>query len=218
MTDRVMQEDTMITAVRGGEAGAIMVPMARGDSEVAEGQPASWHIKVIEKASVKGNIYIGVETMDEKGNHYTRIGEDWYTEKAKDRAFYYRFIQPRCRLHASSQWMCRAFRCAWFSAFVERSTISRDIFFAKFTAAGKGVCHALCRHADARAHGRVHDENSHALIICVWMHPQFGWRHLHWQCHRSKGRSTLGIGRFGPDPDREQHSDILQERRDDWQH
>lgn len=111
----------MITAVRGGEAGAIMVPMARGDSEVAEGQPASWHIKVIEKASVKGNIYIGVETMDEKGNHYTRIGEDWYTEKAKDRAFYYRFIQPRCRLHASSQWMCRAFRCAWLWPLAEES-------------------------------------------------------------------------------------------------
>lgn len=89
MTDRVMKEDTMVTAVRGGEAGGI-VPMARGESEVKEGQPASWHIKVIDKASVKGKIYIGLEAMDASGAHATLLGHDWYTENAKGRAFYYR--------------------------------------------------------------------------------------------------------------------------------
>jgi hypothetical protein len=97
--------------------------------------------------------------------------------------------------------------CLALSSLVERSTQKRVY-----------VCHTLCRYANARAHGRVHDENFHALDICVRMYPQFGWRHLHRQCHRPKGRCTVGIGRPGADPDREQHSNILQERRDDWQH
>ena len=94
-TDRCMLEDTLVTAVRGGEAGGVL-PMVRGEAEVPEGECGSWHIKVIEKASVKGNIYIGIETLDSAGKEATLLGKDWYDEKATNRAFYYRCCPLSC--------------------------------------------------------------------------------------------------------------------------
>lgn len=90
-TDRAMCEDTLITALRGGDGGSL-TPMSRGHAEVPEGQPASWHVKVVDKASVRGNIYIGIETCDAEGTHATVLGKDWYDAACVGRALYYRFL------------------------------------------------------------------------------------------------------------------------------
>eukprot|EP00286_Rhodomonas_abbreviata_P016307 CAMPEP_0181328198 /NCGR_PEP_ID=MMETSP1101-20121128/22560_1 /TAXON_ID=46948 /ORGANISM="Rhodomonas abbreviata, Strain Caron Lab Isolate" /LENGTH=376 /DNA_ID=CAMNT_0023437015 /DNA_START=63 /DNA_END=1193 /DNA_ORIENTATION=+ len=92
-----MCEDTMITAVRGGEGG-INIPMARGSMEVLAGtvegtkessQPASWHVKLVDKASVRGQIYVGVEVSEEKGSPALMLGQDWYHDSCVGKAYYY---------------------------------------------------------------------------------------------------------------------------------
>jgi hypothetical protein len=92
-----MCEDTLITALRGGEGG-INVAMARGHIDVPQGEPASWHLKVVDKTTMRGKIFIGVETCPEGGDHI-RMGQDWYDETCAGRALYYRFV-PKCRLKA----------------------------------------------------------------------------------------------------------------------
>eukprot|EP00961_Rhodomonas_salina_P056415 757964-Rhodomonas_salina.1 len=100
-SDRAMCEDTMITAVRGGE-GAQNVPTARGWMEVHSGPtsddtpaqsvahaPATWHIKVVEKASNRGQIYLGVEVSEELGGSSIFLGQDWYHEACHGKAYYY---------------------------------------------------------------------------------------------------------------------------------
>ena len=43
--ERMMVEDTMVTALRGAEGG-LFVPTGRGALEVASTEKASWHFKV----------------------------------------------------------------------------------------------------------------------------------------------------------------------------
>jgi hypothetical protein len=87
-----MCEDTLITALRGGEGG-INIPMARGHIAVPQGEPASWHLKVVDKTSLRGKIFIGVETSPDENDQPIRLGQDWYEEICTEKALYYRFVQ-----------------------------------------------------------------------------------------------------------------------------
>ena len=65
-SDRAMVEDTLCTALRGGD-GAVGTPMSRGNLEAELAQSVSWHIKLVQRASNNGKVYVGVEMVDEYG-------------------------------------------------------------------------------------------------------------------------------------------------------
>mmetsp|Transcript_27222 Transcript_27222/g.42568 ORF Transcript_27222/g.42568 Transcript_27222/m.42568 type:complete len:400 (+) Transcript_27222:43-1242(+) len=90
-SEKAMCEDTLITAVRGGEGGGERshIPMGRGSLEVSADKSASWHIKVVEKASVRGKIFIGVEISEDSQTPNILIGQDWFHEGCVNKALYY---------------------------------------------------------------------------------------------------------------------------------
>ena len=103
VSDRAMVEDTLCTALRGGDGSCTAgvqvanAPMARSSLEASLDQPASWHIKVVNKASVKGKIYVGVETVEKKGTVAMLIGTNWYHEDHVFSAIFYSSDGDICR-------------------------------------------------------------------------------------------------------------------------
>jgi hypothetical protein len=95
-SDRAMVEDTLCTALRGGD-GVYGTPMVRGSLDADLEQYASWHIKVVRRASNTGKIYVGVETVDKQGNPACLIGTDWFHESCVDFAFFYSSDGDICR-------------------------------------------------------------------------------------------------------------------------
>ena len=94
-SDKAMVEDTLCTALRGGEGGGC--PMARGNLHAQLEHSASWHIKVVQRASNNGKIYVGIETADEKGQTAMLIGTDWFNESCVEAAIYYSSDGDICR-------------------------------------------------------------------------------------------------------------------------
>eukprot|EP00290_Baffinella_frigidus_P018475 CAMPEP_0180216956 /NCGR_PEP_ID=MMETSP0987-20121128/16608_1 /TAXON_ID=697907 /ORGANISM="non described non described, Strain CCMP2293" /LENGTH=386 /DNA_ID=CAMNT_0022176321 /DNA_START=9 /DNA_END=1169 /DNA_ORIENTATION=- len=85
-----MVEDTLLTALRGAEGG-MFVPTGRGALEVASTEKASWHFKVMDKASNNGCIFIGVEATSVKDGQLMFLGQDWFHSTCIDEypAYYY---------------------------------------------------------------------------------------------------------------------------------
>jgi hypothetical protein len=96
-SDRTIIEDTLATALCGGDFGATSVPMVRGSLEADLEQYASWHIKLVRRASNYGKIYVGVETVDEKDQNAMPIGTDWFHENCVDNAIFYSSDGDICR-------------------------------------------------------------------------------------------------------------------------
>jgi hypothetical protein len=94
-SDKAMVEDTLCTALRGGEGGGC--PMARGNLDAQLEHSASWHLKIVQRGSNNGKIYVGVETVDEKGQSAMLIGTDWFHESCVDNAIYYSSDGDICR-------------------------------------------------------------------------------------------------------------------------
>eukprot|EP00802_Teleaulax_amphioxeia_P018927 Tamp_19138.p2 GENE.Tamp_19138~~Tamp_19138.p2 ORF type:complete len:399 (+),score=167.15 Tamp_19138:66-1199(+) len=98
-----MIEDTLCTAIRGGDGSCTVgvqvanTPMARSSLEASLDQPASWHIKVVTRASIKGKIYVGVETVENKGTVAMLIGTDWFHEACVSSAVFYSSDGDICR-------------------------------------------------------------------------------------------------------------------------
>jgi len=53
--------------------------------------------KVVQRASNNGKIYVGVETVDERGKTAMPIGTDWYNEACVDTAIFYSSDGDICR-------------------------------------------------------------------------------------------------------------------------
>ena len=91
-SDRVLCEDTTVTAIRGGERlamGHAQIPTAHASLHVRRDMIASWCLKVTKKASNRGAIFIGIESFDRDPGDKMVIGNDWYQESCRDVAFYY---------------------------------------------------------------------------------------------------------------------------------
>lgn len=78
--------------------------MARGNLHAQLEHSASWHIKVVQRASNNGKIYVGIETADDKGlamkdekDRVMLIGEDWFHASYVDKAVYYSSDGDICR-------------------------------------------------------------------------------------------------------------------------
>jgi hypothetical protein len=63
--------------------------MARGSNLVSCAHHAYWDIKLIGKASIHGEIYIGVETVELPGKETYLLGQDWFNHACEGRTFYY---------------------------------------------------------------------------------------------------------------------------------
>eukprot|EP00960_Hanusia_phi_P017679 520771-Hanusia_phi.AAC.1 len=91
-SDRVLCEDTMVTAIRGGERlalGHAQIPTAHASLIARRDMIASWHLKVTKKASIRGAIFVGIESFDGHPGDKPTVGSDWYQEDCRNAAFYY---------------------------------------------------------------------------------------------------------------------------------
>ena len=87
-SDRAICTGQIVEALRGGEGG-IQVPMARGCNLVHCTNYAYWDVKMLGKSSIHGEIYIGIETVEDHSKESYIIGQDWFHEACVGRTFYY---------------------------------------------------------------------------------------------------------------------------------
>ena len=102
-SDRAIVEDTLLTATQGGEMG-YRCAEGRGELAAPVEQSASWHIKVVSLGSNNGKIFVGLETVDTKGqqlrdseDNLIHIGTNWYTEECVQSVMFYSSDGDICR-------------------------------------------------------------------------------------------------------------------------